>query len=234
MADTTTGLIFRALLNEQSGTAIIDSSGLHANGTLNGTLATVPSPQPGRTAIQFNGTTNYISFADAADLDLAGSFTISYWAKVTNGAFAASSAYIVAKFPVADFANGYSMVITNGAMGTVLFPIGSNYQPGTPDWNNGNWRHIAHVVAYSGGQATTTHYIDGASVSSIGPITWTPAANAGPLIIGDAKAVAVGRYTGALSDVRIYTRALAADDIKSLTYTVQADSNLGINIGISI
>ncbi len=210
LADITTGLVLHLPLNESSGTTITDSSPLALSGTWQGSaLSTVTGPFSGSTAPSFNGSNNYISFADNANHDFSGSFTFAAWAKTST----VSSLALAAKND-AGFSSGWDMLIDGGAIQAVARPVGLNHNPGTPDFNNNVWRHVAETLTYSGGNVTGRYYLDGALVNTSGTVAWTPTANADQTHIGARRGAIF--WNGSLKEVRLYSRALSAGDVAEL------------------
>src|SRR3989454_2475076 len=174
-----------------------------------------------RSALAFDGVTNYVEVPSAPDLN-AYPFTVATWFKTTS---ATGVRGIVNKY-VPFSSNGWGVFFSNGNLCAWYFKDSANYvYPGggcpfnLAGYNDGQWHHVAFVVDAVGGHL----YVDAvlkASVAWTGtpgaPSTAQPASlgvypGGGADVPGGPGA---GEYfPGSLDDVRIYGRALSADEI---------------------
>src|SRR5262245_56364685 len=74
-----TGLVAAYGFEEASGTAVVDSSGSGNGGTITG--ATRNASGRFGAALSFNGTSNWVTVADTASLDLTTGMTIEAWVR---------------------------------------------------------------------------------------------------------------------------------------------------------
>lgn len=190
----------------------VDCSGYGNIGTKSGTItwsgdtrrylgSYIPATNSSYIAVNLNTTTGY-----------ANSYTFSYWAKISN--MDAKMAF--------GFGNGNRLNLfpTNS-----IFCWNTGDSANNPFQNNGtnvsftsynnNWHHYA----ITGDGTTSTLYIDGLKVGTAKtyrPITGTL------LIISGWDNGTSYRWTGGnISDFRLYSTCLSADDIKAL-YNVSA------------
>lgn len=218
-ADIESNLVLHAILNETSGTAIADSTGLHSPGTFAGTISTTAAPAQfdGMTAIDFNGSSQDISFADAADLEATANMSVAAWLKTTT----TSELYYYTKAN-STFNTGFEVGSVGGSVAFVGRPLGPNSQPGSPDYNSGTWRHVGLVSTdVGGGNVVIRGYIDGALIFTSGVISWTPTANSDVVRIGSRRQA--NWWPGAIFDLRHYARALSAADVIQLTQLTEED-----------
>jgi hypothetical protein len=200
------------MLDETSGSLAADSSGNGGNGTLlNG-----PLHIPGRLgrALFFNGGDDGVSIPHAAVLD-AYPMTVSLWMSTTAGTLGS----LVNKYVPASF-GGYQVFTSGGNLCAWYFRDASNYiwdgsgcTLATPGFNDGLWHHVAFTVDASGGRL----FVDGI-LRMTQPWTGTPGATT------TTQGLSLARYPGTavpglrarIDDVRIYNRALSAEDVSSL------------------
>jgi hypothetical protein len=190
-----------------SGIRVFDASG---NGNY-GTMTNGPTLVNGKLgqAMQFDGRDDYVDAGDPADGDLdfgTADFSGSFWLKTT----ANNSLYIISKR-----ASCGSVAMWNTGLnsdGSVFFELANTDQQvsSVKSVNDNNWHHVSFVRI----GAVKYLYIDGVLDSSaVGPNT-PDVSNASTLTIG--KGICPGTYGGLIDDVRIYNRALSADEIKRL------------------
>jgi len=195
------------------GATTTDISGNGNNGLIYGTTVT-----PGKVgqALSFNGTSNHhVDLNSTPLINSTQPFTVSYWSKVN-----AISNYIIPLTLRTETAQNWRTYYTAGS-NNVDFGGG-----GPPIWGRfyatltgspmNNWRHA--VITYNGSgkdtMANYKFYDNGVSVS----LTTTSG------FAGDTGNSRIGGYTGAnewwwngsIDEVRVYNRALSADEIKRL------------------
>jgi hypothetical protein len=120
--------------------------------------------------------------------------------------------------------NGYQVFANGGSLCAWYFRDASNYvwdgsacSLATPGFNDGEWHHVAFVVDASGGRL----FVDG-TLRRTQPWTGTPGATTTTqgLSFAQYPGAASSCLAGRLDDVRIYNRALSADDVSSLVGTI--------------
>jgi hypothetical protein len=192
-----TSLVVALGFNEGAGTATVDASGKGNSGTLSSASWTAGKYGSG---VSFNGTSSWVTVADAASLDLTGSFTMSAWVKPSS--IAGNWRTILLKESSGGLA--YSLYAADGAArppagyvsvggGDVLVVAPSAVPLNT-------WTHLA--VTVSGTQMQI--YVNGVSVAARN-FSGTVSVSSNPLRIG-GNAVWGEYFAGVIDEVRIYNR----------------------------
>ena len=196
------------LMDEGSGTTILDTSGLGNNGALQGS----PTWVTGYHGLGWHlaGTSDYALVANDATLNISGPLTIAAWVKPERLA----TQYLVKKANGAS--DGYELSLsTNGKAFARLNQAtsGNTYRiDSTTSYPTSGtvWIHLA--ATYDG--TTLRLYVNGVLEGAIaGPASI--ATNGGALGIG-AQPDGASPLQGALDDVRLYARALSAAEIQAL------------------
>ncbi|WP_377268103.1 LamG-like jellyroll fold domain-containing protein [Peterkaempfera sp. SMS 1(5)a] len=205
-------------LHEQSGTAAGDTAGGH-DGTLNGGASWTSGPNGG--ALQLDGRTGYVDTgAPVLDTD-RGDYSVAAWVRLDDkGHFSTAvsedgdtnSAFYL-QYSQADKRFAFSFAGARALAGTIGEP-----QAGT-------WYHL--VGSYSHRDGTLRIYVNGTEAGS------TRACDAevpsGHLVIGRGKynGSAVDYWSGAISDVHAYDRALSPAEVASLAASEPAAPTAG-------
>jgi len=193
-------------LDEGTGTQAADSTG---NGHL-GTLVGGPVWTAGHvgSALQFDGTDDWVDLAQEAAFDFTGAFSVSFWMK-RNGFSNVWEAMVDkadSSWGVARNNNGHSVAFTTfNSSGTPqdLF--------GTTTIDDDQWHHV--VAVYTGTQKQL--YIDGVLNASVG-YSQVVRTNNFNVRLGMNEEYAPAFYGGALDEVRIYGRALTPAEVTIL------------------
>ncbi len=197
--------------DEGSGTTAYDSAG-NNDGTIFG--ATWTTGQIG-SALSFDGINNYVDVGDPGDGSLdfgTADFTLSAWFKTSISA----PGFFVCKRAKGYYA-GYDFYIQQE--GRIFARIADGWS--VPDarttegFNDGLWHHAAAVYDRDG---VIRIYVDGVSKATSGSIKWIGNVNnSEPFTIGDRNDPGHHYYfDGTIDDVRIYDRALSAEEIEEL------------------
>ncbi|MFH1193199.1 MAG: LamG domain-containing protein [Candidatus Jorgensenbacteria bacterium] len=209
--DVTNGLVARWGFDENSAstsTTTYDATGNNNNGTLTNSPARASSTCKMGNCINFNGTDNYVGVPEATGtLDITNALTFAAWIYPTS---TASYRPIAAKIPPA-YGSGYEFANSSGVFRTTL-----RTGAGNCDFINGAltlnaWQHVASV--YNG--SATSHYLNGTLSSSSAACAYGAAANNNDLYLG-GRASDASRFAGVIDDVRLYNRALSADEVQRL------------------
>jgi hypothetical protein len=198
-----------------SGTTAYDRS---AQGN-NATLTNGPVPTIGKLgqALQFNGTNNYVAISDANSLDLTSNGTISLWAmrKGNNLPGTFTTSLIDKGNSDTNAAHNYSI-----SAGKTSFGVACNLGNGVTvnssaaySANDNDWYNI--TCAWD--SSNIYLYING-SLYDTTALSITPTTNGEQLIIGKAEnnPTADEYFNGLIDDVRVYNRALSADEVYKL------------------
>ena len=219
-ADISTGLVGWWKFEDGSGVSAVDSSGSGNTGT----LANGPTWTTGKVskAVSFDGSNDYVSVPYTSKLAPASAVSFGAWFKVINKA---NSQVIISKTE----SGGYNIGLNNssGACASStsvcgLVNVGGTYYPvdyAVSNLSNDTWYRAD--VTYD--NETVKLYLNAVIVASntnpSGNISYT---ENNTLCVGsEASGVAPGTCVGALfngsiDDVRIYNRALSAQDVADL------------------
>lgn len=204
--------------NQISGVTLQDLTDNNNDGTITG--ADNERGKLGQ-SLTFNGSSDYIQAADSVSLSIIGNMSIAAWVKPV--ALPASGAFmsLVTKYDgTGGSPGGYDFRLSNVA-GTqkIGFITRSTTADGGGDVNYtlplGKWSLF--VGTYDG--ANSKMYVNGVFVGQV-TNTVNPANNTKLLNIGKFglyEGSELGRYfNGSLDDVRIYERAITANDVAQL------------------
>ncbi|MGQ9624777.1 MAG: DUF2341 domain-containing protein [Candidatus Bathycorpusculaceae bacterium] len=215
--DTTTPTKLALPLNEGSGTTAYDKSGNNNSGTINGAAWT--DGKYGK-ALSFDGVDDYVETLSSINLNLLTSaFTFSAWVNASYRALDPDygSWNIIGHFPDIGFSiapsstSQYCVISWVSAQGNKLGAV-----------NFDEWHHIA--VVYTGfGSSERKTYIDGVLVGN--GTLGTASDSSGTVKIGNNPYTSVPY--GLIDEVRIYNRALSADEISDIynNYLFEVPSN---------
>jgi len=209
------GLVGYWNMEEGKGQTVYDRSGNANNGTLGSSTSPAKDDPvfttgyssfgPGGTGLQFDGVDDYVDAGNGASLNTGTILTVSAWFRLD---VASDAGFIVSKMNDAFTVgwalqhSGNDLAFYQSASNAALLTI-SNIITDT------NWHHAAVVINGSG---NNTLYFDGAVVD-------TDAKNVNINSTATLKiGVKVGTYVnytdGTIDSVRIYNRALSADEIR--------------------
>jgi len=197
-------------LNEGSGAVAIDSSGNNLHGELVNDPVWVAGVQG--TALQFSGG-NHVAVPGYEGILGTHSRTSAAWINVTK-----TSASIITWGPSGE---GTKWVMrTHNGPASIRLECGRGNTYGTTDLVDGQWHHVAAVLEDDGSPDVSEIklYVDG-KLDPIDP-TGTPrqmnTSSGGEFRIAYDLNNTGRTYDGMMDDVRIYDRALSADDIQAL------------------
>lgn len=209
-------------MNDASGTSVADASGNGRTGTATGT----PTWGTGRFGgcLNFDGVDDYVSVADHASLNFGASqdFTVSLWLNTTTTASAGLWPLAIGKI---DVTSHFALILDEsvdvpGEWYWQLKSASVKYScTSTTTLRDGSWHHI---VGQREG-TTSRVFRDNVQVGTItnagvsGSLSNTTALEMGRYSAADPQ-----RYTGALDDIRIYSRALTTTEIDALYNGTQA------------
>jgi hypothetical protein len=161
-------------------------------------------------ALEFDGIDDYVTIAESSDFKFGtGDFSMGAWVKTS----ATTKGYIIDNYHGAAGEVGCQMVMK--ADGTVYFEVrgGTLLQiKSTVTINDGAWHHI---FGSADRDSSMNLYIDGASAAT-GGTNSDNIDNSNPVLIGvnTWRSDPLGSFFGGIiDDVRIYNRALDANDI---------------------
>lgn len=170
-------------------------------------------------SLEVDGTGDFMSASDSADLDITGPITLSAWINPSSlGAFQE----FISKGDFGDTGDAFRLTYFILLLDTDVVRFGINIG-GAGDFvdsaatvSSGVWTHVA--ATFDPGTDDVKIYLNGA-LSSSGTITATPPSRPGdPLYIGglvDGVGV-LNEFDGLIDEVRIYDVVLDAGDIQTL------------------
>ncbi len=223
-ADVTDGLVGWWKLDEGSGTSATDSSGNNNIGTLTNGPTWVSGKKAG--AVNFDGADDSINAANSAsltDVNLGSQLSISVWFKrnVVSGGWIG----VVTKAGASGLRN-YELGFAGGSLGTSSNALAFAYRNDTntswivyatsATYSDSRWHHAA-VALTIGTPASVKIYVDGvvsAGAWTNGSGTETPYNSNGTLYIGRTEQPEF--FSGYLDDVRVYNRALSANEVMAI------------------
>lgn len=214
--DVTTGLAGHWRLDETSGTNVIDSSGNGNDGTLSGTDFDT-SAVDGRVSggLHFDGVDSVITIPHSASLAVNDIVSVSFWMKspeiqannfgriISKGRGDVDTGFIISQR--GNEPDLHSVVGTSAGTNQ-FFGLGL-VQP-----FDDKWHHI--VVVLNNGSRVI--HMDGVEVVNNTYNHGTGFASPDDVLIGALNLGGGQALTGILDDVRIYNRALTADDVALL------------------
>lgn len=171
-------------------------------------------------ALTLAGDDEYVEVADAAALDVTGTFTIAVWARPEPGS---GGGHLVSHDAVGDDTDGaYNLAVSGN---TVSYETNNQGGLSAPDvLDAGEWNHI--VVTHSGGASPTTHiYVNGALVAS-GDVA-APSAVSAPVLIG-RRGLSDSFFNGQLDEISIWNTALGGADIRARMVKPLSGSEAGL------
>jgi PKD repeat protein len=202
------GLAAEWHLDDGNGTTAADTSG---NGN-NGTLVNNPAWADGKIdkALRFDGTNDYVHCGQGSSLKITGAITVEAWVNWTG----AGNPYLVTK----TGGHGHrSYDLSGNEDGTVEFRVGgadcnTMKSSGTITIPAGEWVHLAGTYEPS---SYVRLFVDGAlAKENIVSIPGSQGDNGLSWYIG-AREGNQGWFNGTIDEVKIYNRALSADEIRA-------------------
>jgi hypothetical protein len=218
---TALGMIIYYPLNNGVG----DQSENGRNGTAFNLTATTDRKGKANSAYLFDGSTSYISIPDSPPLRLNNNnFTISIWVKVM-GYDAGKSSYIISKKTSAANDGWGTALSGNAAPGNIGINGIAYFTPGesnpiagcTQKLALGTWYML--TVTYDSKSSDMKFYVNGILNFITGSIVTPNATTNAVMYIGRDNPATTGSgsfFNGALDDIRIYNRALSAEQIRLL------------------
>ena len=191
--------------DERTGSTAADSSGFFRTGTLSGgaSFNTADKAQidDNRSVLQITGAASSVVTVPAAQgLNMTGSFTVSFWTKVSGG-----SVRFIGQRPTGCGVGGWEI----GQDGGGLYFLGENE---TRSFGQSlaadTWTHVAATHA----AGTMRLYINGVEVAT-GPYTSTNSVG-GELVWGHPGGCAGGAFL--LDETQIYSRELTSQEVATI------------------
>ena len=205
------GLVGYWPLNEGIGTSSTDDKSTNSNtGTLNNIDNGNWLNGKSGTALDLNGTNEYIDCSNNSTLDILGSFSISMWVYISTGA--SGGRYLLSKNTVdrSDVQYGFMWSDTYNSIKAIF---NGTYYGASAHQSvlTGQWNHI--VAVYN--MTDMRYYVNG--VLSGTPCAITDA------ITSTTHKLSIGRrnpnhyyFDGIMDEIRLYNKGLNVDEVESL------------------
>ncbi len=216
------GLVGYWKFDEAAGTSAADSSGYGNTGTNNGatiTSATDPVHFTDAKLLSFDGTDDYINMGNILPMGL-NSLTVNGWFKTTSNP---ATVGLFGKTSTRGYLGRYGVLFYGGNISVVYDFDGGGAIFGTSQTSyiDGTW-HMVTAVYNRAGSATL--YVDGVNKASSDISAYSAVDMQGTdrFIVGGygdgpGTGVLAGSYfDGLMDDVRIYNRALSAQEVQAL------------------
>ena len=203
------GLIGNWTINGRTAGVIWDSSGLQHSGSLEGTFRYALGPALGGIVGFFDGTSTALSIPHRADLSLT-QYSIAAWVNPDNfGGFR----MILTKANALSRNYELDIEVTTGKLRLYHTSAPGVYQgfTGNTALTVNTWQHCAGT--FDG--ATQALYLNGRADGTNATAT-TPETTADPVYIGRLNDAAPLYYSGFLTHVLVYNRALTAQEVWAL------------------
>jgi hypothetical protein len=189
--------------DEASGTAVQDASGSGNHGTISG--ATRVAGRTGR-ALSFDGIDDLVTIPDSASLDLRTSLTMEAW--VRPAALGTTWRTVALKEQSTDLVYGLYAANESGMPSSHVYTNAHTMLAGNGALAAGTWSHLA--TTWDG--STLRLYVNGNQVASRA-VSGTAAVSDRPLYLGGNR-VWGEWFSGVIDDVRVYSRALTATEVR--------------------
>jgi hypothetical protein len=196
--------------NEGAGGTLTDRTGLGHTGTVSGATWTTQGRFGG--ALSFDGVNDWVTIADANDLDITTGLTVEAWVYPTALGATTWREVVIKERPGGEVFNLYA----NGDAGRPMIYVAPAAQPDPPQGAGGasqlavnTWTHLA--ATYDG--TTLRLYVNGTQVGT--------QAVAGPLLTSSGVLRLGGNgvwgefFQGRIDEVRLYNRALTAAQLQT-------------------
>jgi len=214
-ANHETGLVGWWKLDESSGLTAADSSGNGNDGTLTNMSGDEWTTGQIDGALELDGSNDYVNVGDAASLDITDAITVTAWIKPSNPGGNWQS--IIANSPTGSQYNYWFYLESNALKLSVYSSTYPNLTVSNAIGTADIWYHVA-FTAIDG--STMKIFVNGKEVGSgtAGTGHWS----GGYTTIGDLRPGRKIHFNGSIDDVRIYDRALSAEEIAGLAGVLEA------------
>lgn len=211
------GLIAHWKMNDNvANTTVVDSAqadGIANTGTASQNTSVMTVTGKIGSALNFNGTNDFVSIADNSRLRLTRGGSISAWIYLKTYGSAGVNRRIIDKSTFASGTNGWLLCVRpDGSLGFGGPVFGSDTAPGTIPLNT--WTHVTAVF-----DDTVEHLYINAVQSEIPNDTVLlplPPDVPSSLKIGNRAGATDQPWDGYIDDVRVYDRVLSEDEVREL------------------
>ncbi|MCK4735849.1 MAG: carboxypeptidase regulatory-like domain-containing protein, partial [Methanophagales archaeon] len=202
-----TNLIGEWHFDEGTGGIVVDSSGNGNNGTINGATWTTGKID---SALNFDGVDDYVDCGNDASLNITEAITIEAWVKPEL--LAGSGEWHGGTIVGAYDSNWHRYGINSyGVFYRIYNGTDAWYKQKAYSFNTGTWYHV--VVVGDKANNKGYWYVNGEEIGNESKTVWPIHTYCQLRYIGSTDA---NRFlNGTIDEVRIYNRALSADEIKA-------------------
>ena len=165
-------------------------------------------------ALNFDGVSAYLQTSPDSRPAMVGDLTLAAWIRTSN---ASRTESIISKYDLSGAEDGY--IFETNSAGYLALQLGGAdilgnglFVDGTHKINDGQWHHV--VLLIRAGQ-DVSFYVDG-GLSSVYYLTSAQGAFSPPVNLGGLVPTHSSPFTGAMDEVRIYSRALSTAEIAAL------------------
>jgi hypothetical protein len=201
------------ILGLGGGLDVYDATGNGHDGTASQTTELMAADGKLGGALSFNGTSDYVEIADAADLRLTDGGAILAWINPTSLG-EGDAGRIVDKSTTATAGAGYAFALSAG--NKLSFRVAGDAEPTLSSANAitlATWQHVAVVFDGYGRRL----YVNGIDVTASGSdATRLPPASTAALRLGNRSGATDASFNGPVDDVRIYQRPLSRREILAI------------------
>jgi hypothetical protein len=210
------GLLYGFLTRDIAGTDSNGSAAVGVHGRCSGTSCPAfGSPGPVGSAAWFDGEDDYLNLGRSQVNQLTNDFTIMAWiqpARLIGGVVAPQWIVVTTdRLPIPSGADGFGFAVAGS--GLRFSALGQqNYDTTGVSLRQDEWAHVAAVMHPDN---SVTFYVNGAAIETIaGAAPVVPNANAPLLVSAPGIQLPDLPFSGGLDDLRIFQRALSADEIE--------------------
>jgi hypothetical protein len=191
---------------EATGTTTADATGNGNTGALGGPVRAATGKYG--SALTFDGTNDWVTVADAPELDLTTGVTLEAWVRPTAGS---SWRTLLLKENGSTLAYALYSSASGGAPMAIVYTNGSQQKlSGPPALPLNTWTHLA--ATYDGAQLRL--YVNGVLRASKA-VTGSIPNSSGALRMGGNNVWSSEWLKGDLDEVRVYNRALSVTEIQA-------------------
>ena len=196
-----------------SGAAAYDRSGNSNNGTLTGTPTIGVSGKIGQ-AIGLSGSSQYVSVTNKSPFAFTtnSNFTLSTWVNLNSvSSGSGMGVALLGKYFLGGNFSGYTLRTTTGSNGVTFTSNAATTFTGAITLSSNTWYHIVYVRTSSAQYL----YANGVQIGYKGSLDTITDASSSNFNIGfDGQTSGGPTYTnGTIDDVRVYNRALSANEV---------------------
>jgi hypothetical protein len=208
------GLVGHWKLDETSGTTATDSTLNLNHGTYTGGVTlSVPGPFPnvGDVAAEFDGVDDYVTIPDNSTLKPTSALSVTGWVRGDAWGTGTDVDVILRKGDANP--NNWQLAIADGKAALYLDDSDGGGVRSTTTLSTGQWCHVA--ATWDGTQIKI--YVNGA-LETTQARSGTISTDTRPIYLGGRSGADL--FDGGLDDVRIYNRALSAEEIAAMQFDV--------------